>query len=296
MAEFWAYDPRYKWGRKYVDFITRHSFRKIEIEGSLPEDGRAIIISPNHTGTLMDALLVLLLRKEGILFGARADVFRNPKVARLLHFFKIVPLARKDRDRPDEVRHNMEVFDYIDDVLGHGMPYCMFPEGRHKTEHRILPLKKGIAHIALRSAAQRPTAIVPVGIEYSDWFHFRQHTIMRIGEPMDIKADDNADDVLEALKGQMESLIYIGDNPPVKRQSTWSRVLQTIIGLPLFLVSAVVSLPLWLTAELLCGKVKDKAFSNTMRYGVKLLLSPLNLYLPFYTIFYDWLNVVNGRI
>ena len=90
MREFWDKDRLYSTLRRYVDFTTRRSYRRITVEGALPPDtdGIATIYAPNHTNTLMDALVVLQLRRGGTLFGARADVFRKPVIARILHFLK----------------------------------------------------------------------------------------------------------------------------------------------------------------------------------------------------------------
>ena len=48
-----------------------------------------------------------------------------------------------------------------------------------------------------------------------------------------------------------------------------------LVGLPYFVASAVVNLPVWLTTLIIRGKLKDKAFSNTVSYSVKLVLSPI---------------------
>jgi hypothetical protein len=48
-----------------------------------------------------------------------------------------------------------------------------------------------------------------------------------------------------------------------------------LIGLPFFVASAAVNLPVWLTTLIIKGKLKDKAFSNTVSYGVKLVLFPI---------------------
>ena len=47
--------------------------------------------------------------------------------------------------------------------------------------------------------------------------------------------------------------------------------------LPVWGVSALMSLPVWLPSELLVGRLKDKAWSNTARYVCRLLLLPLLL-------------------
>ena len=47
------------------------------------------------------------------------------------------------------------------------------------------------------------------------------------------------------------------------------------VGLPYFLASAVVNLPVWLTTLIIKGKLEDKAFNNTVSFGVELVLFPL---------------------
>ena len=48
-----------------------------------------------------------------------------------------------------------------------------------------------------------------------------------------------------------------------------------LIGLPYFAASAVVNLPVWLTTLIIKGKLQDKAFSNTVSFGVEFVLFPL---------------------
>jgi hypothetical protein len=75
---------------------------------------------------------------------------------------------------------------------------------------------------------------------------------------------------------------------------------------------------MWVLAEILCRRmVKDPAFQNTARFGVRLILWPIWLliwailgfcllpwwgavllvlaYLPSYSLFYDWLNLAAQR-
>ena len=48
-----------------------------------------------------------------------------------------------------------------------------------------------------------------------------------------------------------------------------------LIGLPYFAASAIVNLPVWLTTLIIKGKLVDKAFNNTVSYGVEFVLFPL---------------------
>ena len=184
--KIWEKDGLYRFLRPYVDLSTRLSYRSFKLSGSLPADG-AVFIAPNHTGTLMDALVVLASRRAGTAFGARADIFRKGRTARILHWLKIVPMVRA-RDGIREVQRNRDTMEVVDDILAHGMPFCMFPEGRHNPMHSLLPLQKGIARMAFASAEVRQTYIVPTGIEYDDFFHYRADCSIRYGEPIDVNA------------------------------------------------------------------------------------------------------------
>ena len=121
---------------------------------------------------------------------------------------------------------------------------------------------------------------------------------------------ENHNGLLEAelhqlFREQLGTKIQALVNPnPLPAPSAWRWLL-----LPLWPVAALLSLPLWLTAELICRKVNDKAFCNSVRLLAKVILTPiflifwaillflllpwqlatalLLLYLFSYSIFYD---------
>ena len=275
MHKIWEPDRWYSILRPYVDACTRGSYQRLSVTGELPQEG-AVIIAPNHCNTLMDALVVLQSRKEATVFGARADIFRKPAANRALRFLRILPLAR-ERDGAETIRENLSVFDEIEDTLANGIPFCLFAEGRHTPGREVQPLKKGVARIALRSAAQRPTVIVPAGLEYSHFFRYRESARLQYGQPIDVNAFLSARPgltdqeltaaLLEELRGRIQALI--SPEGPAYRRRWWV--------LPLWPAAALLALPIWLPAELLCRKIKDKAFCNSVRYLFKLLLTPLML-------------------
>lgn len=277
MSKIWEPDRWYSFLRPYVDYCTRVSYSHLRVEGRLPEDG-AVIIAPNHTNTLMDALVVLQSRKAPTVFGARADIFRKPAANRALRFLRILPMAR-ERDGAQTIRDYAVSFDEVDDALAHGVPFCLFPEGRHHTDRcSLLPLKKGVNRIALRSAAERPTVIVPTGIQYGDFFRFRHACLVRYGKPLDVNAflkeheGETEQQVNKALTEVLSTrmLALLAPNP-LPRKTAWWRYLL----LPLWPAAALLSLPLWVPAEVVCRKIGDKAFCNSVRYLSKLLLTPL---------------------
>ena len=183
------YDFMYDFLRYYVDIVMKLSYRKIKYVGRefIPKDG-AIIFAPNHTNALMDAMVVLGMDHSPKVFVARADIFRNPKIAKILKWLKIMPIMRM-RDGYEEVKKNNETIERAVDVLRDRVPFCIFPEGTHQAKYSALPLAKGIFRIAFQAQElmpEMPLYIVPVGIRYGSFFRFRSTVRVQIGEPINV--------------------------------------------------------------------------------------------------------------
>ena len=343
-----------------IDPSTRFSFRRLEMLGTenIPKDG-AIILAPNHCNTLMDALVVLQSRKGPTVFGARADIFNSPVLAKIMTFLRILPMVR-ERDGIRNVIRNKETMEVISEVLRDRVPYCVFCEGTHRPKHSLLPIKKGIfrtAFTAIQSGASDTVKIVPVGLDYSDFFRFRGKCVMEFGSPLDVgsyidKTEENIPaetyrELSKELSSRISELItFIPDDElydgkwalvrilgadvqgkmsVIKKMNRWNaaaieRVLEKepekmkklldeakefdterherrisiysfchkapgiaarsllwLISLPLYLVCAVLSMPIWLTATVICSKMKDRAFHNSVRMLVKMVLTPFTL-------------------
>ena len=101
-------DGLYNFLRNYVDFMIRHSYKEIKYIGleKIPTDG-AVIIAPNHTNALMDALVVLCRQSTPTVFVARAALFYIPILKKIFTFLKIMPIMRI-RDGVSEVKKNDE--------------------------------------------------------------------------------------------------------------------------------------------------------------------------------------------
>ncbi len=183
------YDWRYSLLKRYVDSVFKLSYRPIKYIGkeNIPTDG-AVIFAPNHTGTLMDALVILAMDSKPKAFVARADIFKNPKLAKLFRFFKMMPIMRM-RDGFDEVKKNNKIIEQATDVLKDKVPFCIFPEGTHQTKYSLQPLSKGIFRIALQAKEfmpDTPLYIVPVGIIYGSFWRFRASARVYFGNPINV--------------------------------------------------------------------------------------------------------------
>lgn len=305
MTKLWENTLAYRVARRYVDLCTRMSYSRLEVAGreKIPTDG-AVILAPNHCNTLMDALVVLQANKGVTTFGARADMFRKPRMAAILNWLKIVPLARS-RDGRAAIAENLNVFDRVVEVLKHGIPFCMFVEGTHRTKRSLLPIKKGVFKLASRAKENlgKPVYIVPVGLEYGDYFEYMSTAKMTYGEPILYDETANVADLSQTLHDRIASLItYFPDDENYEKNFAeykkshephfkWWMLPAAIISLPFFVALAAICSPLLIITALIKSRLKDPAWYNTVRFGVRLLFTPIVW--VFHSSFYILLNFYN---
>lgn len=291
MAELWENKFWYNFWRSYVDLGTRMSYSRIRVEGleNVPEDG-AVILVPNHCTTLMDALVILQVKKSVTVFGARADMFKNKTAASILRWLKIVPLARL-RDGASELTKNYAVFDEISEVLAHNVPFCIFAEGTHRPQREVQPIRKGVFRIAelARQNLDRPLYLVPVGLDFDDFFEYMSGLTIRYGQAMDVSEFEGRDsrELTEMLRGKIQELSGHRSDTGVAISNPFLRVLCAVLFLPLFLLNFIISSPILLLTLLIKRKIKDRAWINTIRYGCRL---PFIVFWPFHSGFYFMLN------
>jgi 1-acyl-sn-glycerol-3-phosphate acyltransferase len=399
-------DRGYTFLREIVNWCTKNSYRKVEVRGAenLPKDG-PVILAPNHCNTLMDAIVMLRADRNITVFGARADMFNNKLVAKLMYYFRILPMVRQ-RDGLRNVLKNVETQEVIVATLENDVKFCIFPEGRHRAEKSLLPLGKGIFRAALAANAKfgdkKPVYIVPVGIEYGDFFRYRSTSLVTYGKPINITEfvknfdSENEAQMMEPLRKELaarmsELITFIPDGEFLKEKWTLLKMLSidssripygnfgtslsacmesnrkiaasiekkceehpeemaklfaeaasfdkyrrkdgisiysfdrkntplriagktfaSLVGLAPFILSAVLSLPMWVLEAFLRSKIRDKAFRNTVSFGVKLgmgivwfiilatlsfclmpwlpALITLLLFIPSYSYFHDYLE------
>ena len=326
-------DRLYNCLHPYVNWMFKHAYRHIKFVGreNIPTDG-SVIFAPNHTNALQDALAILAIDNKPKVFVARADIFRHPTIRKILTFFKIMPINRM-RDGVDSVRHNDATETAAIEALHDKVHFCILPEGTHQAKHSLLPLKKGIFRIALRAndafGHEQPIYIVPVGIEYADFFHLWDSLIVNIGKPINVTeiAAKHADlerpelilHLLEELTHRMQELILwvpndkdyeqniheLQANPPAPlnafakhKMSKYLLGAMLLVLLPLFLFSAVITFPLWSVWLLIRKVIKDKAFHNSVQFVWQLVFVTLTLWttLPFWMFFQEYLYLFRKLI
>ena len=206
-------DVLYSILKPIVDWCTWNGYRKTCIHGkeNIPTDG-AILLAPNHCNTLMDALVMLRTQKKQTVFGARADLFNRPFIAKLMFFVRILPMVRQ-RDGLRNVLKNKDTQETIVETLENGIRFCMYPEGTHRTKHSLQTLGKGVFRAALAAnekfGENKPVYIVPVGIEYGDYFRYRSSSLVNFGEAINVTEfikgldTDNEAQMMDALRKEL---------------------------------------------------------------------------------------------
>lgn len=199
-------DKIYSLLKIFVDHHTRRSFTRFHVIGkeNIPKDG-ACIFGCNHCNTLMDALVLLATSRRKKIFIARGDIFKNTHTAKILKNIGILPIFRM-RDGIGSVRDkNGDTIDQAVDVIHDEVPLYLFPEAAHRTKHSLRQLSKGIFHIALDANRQfgheKPVYIVPVGLEYGDYFRFRSTVLVNYGKPI------NVTEYMREHEGENEAVI-----------------------------------------------------------------------------------------
>lgn len=165
-------------------------YRRVIVMGRDNIDPNRInIFAPNHQNALMDALAVLCTLKGQPIFLARSDIFRKKKISAILYYFKMLPVYRM-RDGYETLKLNDEVFQKTVDVLKHKNGLVILPEGNHDGHRNLRQLKKGISRIAFSAEEINDFSlrirIIPVGLEYSHYFRFRQVLTVVYGNPIEI--------------------------------------------------------------------------------------------------------------
>ncbi len=196
-----------------VDWCTWNGYRKTSIHGkeNIPTDG-SILLAPNHCNTLMDALVMLRTQRRQTVFGARADLFNKPFIAKLMYFVRILPMVRQ-RDGLRNVLKNKDTQETIVEILENDVRFCMYPEGTHRTKHSLQTLGKGVFRAALAAnekfGDKKPIYIVPVGIEYGDYFRYRSTSLVNFGEAINVTEfikgldTDNEAQMMDALRKEL---------------------------------------------------------------------------------------------
>jgi glycerol-3-phosphate O-acyltransferase/dihydroxyacetone phosphate acyltransferase len=198
--------------RFMVQVTLRIFYKEFSVNGQerLPRKGPMIMVA-NHPNTLMDPLVVASLLHQQVGFMGNGSLFRNKWLARLLTFFNVIPLYRKQDIRPGEAIDNQDNFQYAREYLAKGGTLLIFPEGTSYAEKKLRDLRTGVARIALSFEKAHHfkggLVVMPAALNYSASTRFRTRLRIDVGEPIQVSDFEEAyaQDEVATVKALMEA-------------------------------------------------------------------------------------------
>lgn len=169
---------------------NRVFYRRIVIlnQEKVPKNAH-LLFTGNHQNALMDALVFLFGFKGRLVFISRSDIFKNPVIAAILYFLRMLPIYRI-HDGLSEVRKNDTMLLKTIEVIKKKIGLVIMAEGNHGDQHKLRPLKKGFARIAFQTEEANDfklnMQVVPVGIDYSNYKNFRSELLINFGNPIPV--------------------------------------------------------------------------------------------------------------
>jgi 1-acyl-sn-glycerol-3-phosphate acyltransferase len=223
MSKIYELPLSFNLARRYTIFAFKRYYSEFIVTGkeNIPSKG-PVIFAPTHTNALLDAIAIhsIAARNLPVIFLARADMFRNKKVAKFLSFIKIMPAFRM-RDGMENLGKNNKVFDQCVEVLDNNKALGIMPEGNQEIERKLRPLVKGIFRIAFSAQQNFGTSkgvkIIPVGLDFGDLIKSNKHIIINVGKPIEVSEYMNAyaenpvnatNDIRDRLRTDLENLSF----------------------------------------------------------------------------------------
>lgn len=152
--------PQDSWWKKFQRRVIWNvlrgyykTFYHVEVRGleNIPED-RPFILCGNHVEFIYVPVPVVFNTRK-VNFIAKAELFKNPFLARLGRLFDVIPVKRGKQD-VDSMKNSLK-------VLAKGEVLGLFPEGTRNGIAKKVKVKNGAAFMSLRTGHP----LLPVGIK-----------------------------------------------------------------------------------------------------------------------------------
>ena len=250
-----------------------------------------LLLASNHPNSFLDAIIYDILFEIPIWSLARGDAFSNPKIKKLLHHFKMMPVYRK-REGDDNLMENYQTFDNCVDIFKQNGAVLIFSEALCINEWHLRSIKKGTARLAFKAWRENiPLEVLPISINYSSFFTYGKLIHVNIGtslhyenfKPFPTDGLQNKH-FTEAIKEQLrkggyefrphdkESLYRYFSISEENKKRKWL--------FPFSVLGALVNFPAYLIAKTVCKKLSK----NNVHYD-GYMLAFLLLFYPLYLLF-----------
>jgi 1-acyl-sn-glycerol-3-phosphate acyltransferase len=175
----------YRVVRRLARWLLGLFYGRIEVVGAerIPPAG-PLILAANHQNALVDPMILMAALPRLLRPVAKAPLFRYPVLGPLVRLAGAIPVHRRN-DPGSDPAQNAAMFAAATATLASGGAILIFPEGVSQAEPRLMPLRTGVARMALAAAADVMPTLLPVGLVYQDPGTFRTgRALVLVGEPV----------------------------------------------------------------------------------------------------------------
>jgi glycerol-3-phosphate O-acyltransferase/dihydroxyacetone phosphate acyltransferase len=161
-------------------------FYRFSVEGPRPSRSGPLLLVANHQNSLFDPALVVAAAERPVQFLAKSTLFSDRRVGWLVRASGAIPVYRS-HEVVEAADKNVKTFDSVFERLGGGAAIGVFPEGASHSEPSLIPLKTGVARIALGYYDRNQTVfpLVPIGLLLRDKGVFRSSALALRGDPVE---------------------------------------------------------------------------------------------------------------
>ena len=194
----------YLFGDTLLDWHVYLHFRQInlvDVEKIRPNT--PVIVASNHPTAFLDPVVLGQFSSAPLYFMARGDIFKNKQTRKILESFNMFPVNRLRDGFTDANRHE-ETNEIVLKSLEERLAICVFVEGHHHADKRVLPVQKGIARIAFAAYEkfrQEDLQIVPVGCNY--WLSDRPRDVLYLNTGVPVFVRDYWEEYQQAPAAAM---------------------------------------------------------------------------------------------
>jgi 1-acyl-sn-glycerol-3-phosphate acyltransferase len=206
---------------------------------NVPTNG-PIIIASNHPSAFLDGFVGTVFLKRPIHYITRGDVFKKSWAEKLLRFFRLIPIYRREEGK-ENMHKNDDTFRACFNLFENGGGIIIFSEGICTEEKRLRPLRKGTARLALEAEAknnwQLGLKIIPTGINYTNpgqygsevfLVHDKAFDVLKYRESYELNPARAINELTAELQERLKPLVITIPDPADEEAAEYALVLDRI--------------------------------------------------------------------